>query len=118
MVGCINGYMVITCLFLVFTGYAYLVNSKLKSNDLIKKQFHPIAIFPTLLWPLFILAWIILFILRALGYSLFIVIFGFSLTFIRKPFLLTWLSKMALKIGNKLLKANMLLIRLFLPQLE
>jgi len=100
----------------VFTGYAYLVNSKLKPDDPIKKQFHPIAIFPTLLWPLFILAWISLFILRVLAYGLFIIIFGLSLTFIRKPFLLTWLRKIALKIGNKLLKANMLLVRLFLHQ--
>ncbi|HET6824016.1 MAG TPA: hypothetical protein VFH34_15300 [Anaerolineales bacterium] len=42
------------------------------------------------------------------------IIFTFALIFVRKPFILEWLKKLAVTIGDKLLEANTLLIRLFL----
>ncbi len=41
-------------------------------------------------------------------------LFTFALIFIRKPFFLEWLKKNAVKVGDLLLEANTLLIRLFL----
>jgi len=107
---------VLSLIFFGFAGYTYRVNSKRTADDSTKKDYHPAAIFLTPLWPVFLFASISLFILRAMAYSIFLVLFTIGLVVFRKPFILTWLSKIALKIGDKLLQANTLLVRLFLPQ--
>jgi len=100
-------------------GYAYRVNAKRSTDDPKKKIFHPAAIFlAPFTFPVFILAWITLFVIRALFYGIFLVIFTVGLVVIRKPFLLIWLDKVATKVGNILLEANMLLVRLFLPHVN
>lgn len=98
------------------TGYAYRVNSRLEAGDPQKKVYHPLAIVLLPFWPVLALASLSLFVLRAAAYGIFLLVFTFALVVIRKPFLLSWLEKTARNVGNKLLKANMLIVRLFLPQ--
>ncbi len=99
-------------------GYAYRVNVKRATEDPKKRIFHPAAIFlaPVTL-PLFFLAWVSLFAIKALLYGVFLLLFTVGLVVIRKPFLFIWLDKIATKVGTKLLEANTLLIKLFLPPL-
>jgi len=115
---CIKVYIVISLIFLGFTGYAYRVNSKRKPDDPLKKDFHFAATFLTPIWPFAVVAWILIFILRAALYCIALFLFAVGLVVIRKPFILIWLNKIATKIGNKLLEANTLLIRVFFPQLK
>ena len=100
-------------------GYAYRVNAKLPEGNPKKKNYHPAAIYlAPITWPLFALGWLSLFTIKALLYGIFLVIFTVGLIAIRKPFLFIWLNKIATKVGNRLLEANTLLIRLFFPQLN
>jgi hypothetical protein len=95
--------------------YAYLINSRRSANDPDKKEFYLAAVFltPITVVP-FLVGYIVLFIVRALFYGIFLVVFIFALIVIRNAFLLEWLHKKAASIGNKLLAANTLLIKLFL----
>jgi len=105
-------------IFLIFAGYVYRVNAKRAPDDPLKKDFHYAAVFLTPIWPFAIVAWILLFILRAALYCTALFLFAIGLVVVRKPFILIWLNKIATKTGNKLLQANMLLIRVFFPQLK
>ena len=109
-------YIPISLVLFAFMGYAYRVNARRAADDPQKRDYHPLAtlLFPT--WPIWILVLFSLFILRALAYGVFLVLFTVALVVIRKPFLFVWLEKAATVIGNKLMRANMLIIRLFLPQ--
>jgi hypothetical protein len=108
-----------TLLFILFAwvcaAYAYLVNSRRAGDDPDKKEFYLAAVFltPITIIP-FLVGYILIFIVRALFYSIFLVVFIFALIVIRNAFLLEWLHKKATSIGNKLLAANTLLIKLFL----
>ena len=55
---------------------------------------------------------IILYIIRALLFGAFLVLFALALVFIRKPILLIWLEKIARRVGYVLLEMNTLLIKL------
>lgn len=102
----------ISLLVLGCTSYAYLINARRPNDDPQKRDFHPAAIFlAPFTWPLFLLAFISIFILRALLYGIFLILFAIALVAIRQSFLLIWLHKMALYIGNKLLEANTFLIK-------
>jgi hypothetical protein len=68
--------------------------------------------------PVFILAWLSLFTIRALLYGVFLLIFTVGLVVVRKPFIFIWLDRLATKVGTLLLEANTVLIRIFLPQLN
>ncbi|HJR80920.1 MAG TPA: hypothetical protein VJ821_12665 [Anaerolineales bacterium] len=95
--------------------YAYYVNSKRPDHDPKKKDYHPVAILlAPVTFPFLIIVSVSLFILRVITYGVFMVLFIFALIFIRKPFILEWLKKKAMTIGNLLLEANTVLIRLFL----
>ena len=95
--------------------YAYLVNSRRAGDDPEKKDFYLAAVFLTpITFIPFLVGYILIFIVRALFYSIFLVVFIFALIVIRNAFLLEWLHKKATSIGNKLLAANTLLIKLFL----
>jgi len=113
---CFKGYILISLVILSCTGYVYRVNSKRTADDPKKRDYHPAAIPMSLAWPLYLLGWFILFILRALAYGVFLILFTFALVVIRKPFLFIWLDKMATKIGTIFLKANTFLIRTFFPR--
>ena len=113
---CIKGYFLISVILWGCTGLVYRVNSKLKPDDPSRKDMHPAAIFLTPLWPVYIVFGAIIFILRATLYVFGLILFTIGLVFIRKPFILIWLSKIASKLGNKLMKINMFLFRMVFPQ--
>jgi hypothetical protein len=95
--------------------YAYFVNSRRAADDPKKKKYHPLAIVPaTILSPLILILSVSFFLLRVLAYGVFMVIFIFVLIFIRKPFILAALQKLASAVGDRLLEVNTLLIRFFL----
>lgn len=115
-INCILG---LALFFIACTGYAYLVNAGRPDDDPKKKDFHPAAIIlAPITLPLFTLGWISLFAIRVLFYGLFLIVSLVGLVVFRKPFLFIWLDKIGTKVGNKLLEANMLLIRLFFPQFK
>jgi hypothetical protein len=116
MIGnCCFSYFLLFLVIWGFAGYAYLVNSKRPDDDPDKKDFQFEAIFlAPITWPLFLVFYVLLFIIKALLYGVFLVLFTIALLVIRKPFFLVWLKKIALKVGNKLLVANTELIDLFL----
>ena len=94
-------------------GYAYRINARRTDDDPKKRDFHPGAIFlAPFTWPFFLLAFIFIFVLRALVYGLFLILFTIALVAIRKSFLFIWLDSIATYIGNKLLEANTRLIRI------
>lgn len=110
-----KGIFVLMLFAMACSGHAYLVNSRRPADDPKKKDFHPGAILlaPITFLP-FLFAFIILFILKALFYGIFIIFFTVALLIIRKPFIFILLDKMATYVGSKLLEANTLLIKLFL----
>lgn len=96
-------------------GYAYLVNARYPADDPRKRDYYPAAI----LWapftlPIFIVLSISIFIMKALLYSLLLILFTLALIFVRELFIFKWLQRAAVYIGNKLLDANTILIKLFL----
>ena len=94
-------------------GYAYLVNMRRAQDDPLKRDFHlGTVILAPFTWPLFLFSFITLFIIRVIVYTVLLVLFTAAFIAIRKPFLFIWLDKIATKIGNKLLEANTLLIRI------
>lgn len=110
---CIGFLLFELCLF-AFARYAYRVNAHRSANDPKKRDFHPGAIFlAPFTWPLFLAAYITIFIIKAILYGVFLILFTIALLVIRKPFPLKWLDKIATVIGNKLLEANTFLIRVF-----
>jgi len=115
-VNCFKGYILLSLIILLCTGYVYRVNSKRAADDPQKRDYHPAAIPMSLAWPVFALARILLFSLKALIYGVFLILFAAALVVIRKPFLFIWLNKAVTKIGTLFLKANTFLIRAFFPQ--
>jgi len=93
--------------------YAYIVNARRDANDPKKREYSPRAmLIAPFSAPFLLMLAVFLFILRALLFFAFIVVFTIALIVIRKPFFLEWLRKIALKIGEPLLRANTYLIRL------
>jgi len=94
-------------------GYAYRSNARRPDDDPKKRDFYPAAIFlAPFTWPVFLFTFICIFVLRALVYGLFLILFTIALIAIRKPFLFILLDRIATHIGNKLLEANRFLIRI------
>lgn len=122
---CLFDYILLSLLFWAFAGHAYRVNQRLPESDPKKREFHQTAVHLTLItWPFIIFAGVIyysllavglivLFIIKALLYGVFLILFTIALIFIRKPFFLIWLEKVARMVGGMLLKANTALIKLF-----
>lgn len=107
-----NGFFLLMVFMFICAGYAYLVNARLARDDPKKRDFHFGAIFlAPITWIFFLLASIMIFILRVVFYVLFLTLFTIAVLVIRKPFLFVWLDKIATKIGNKLLGANTFLIK-------
>jgi cbb3-type cytochrome oxidase subunit 3 len=113
---CFIGYIPITLVFLLCTGYVYRVNSKRAADDPEKKDYAAAAIPMVLAWPIYLLVAVFLFVLKALLYGVFLVLFTVALIAIRKPFLFVWLEKIATKIGTIFLKVNTFLLRTLFPQ--
>jgi len=110
-----NGILGLMLFAWVCAAYAYFVNSRRLASDPQKRDFYLAAVFlaPVTFIPL-LLGIILLFIVRALFYCIFLIVSIFALIVIRNAFLLNWLRKTAIYVGDKLLEANTLLIRIFL----
>ena len=107
-------YIILLMLILyVCAGHAYRVNSKRATDDPKKRDIPLGAVLLTpVTWPLLLIGAISLFILRAVAYGVFLILFTIALVLIRKPFLLKWLNDKVVLIGDKLLTANTLLIKM------
>ena len=116
IVNCVKGYILISLILWGCTGYVYRVNSKRTPVDPLKKDFQPAAVFLTPIWPFLAVLCFFIFILRAVFYTILLILFTIGLVVVRKPFIIIWLTKLATKVGNKLLEVNTLLIRLSFPQ--
>lgn len=97
---------------------AYSVDSKRSVDDPKKKNYHPLAIlFAPITFPIFFVLGISLFMLRVCVYGVFTILFVLALVFIRKSFVLEAIQKVAIRIGDRLMEANTILLRFFLnPQ--
>jgi hypothetical protein len=92
--------------------YAYHANEKRAPDDPEKKIFSPYSIWLVpFTVPLLIVVNLIFLILTSLAFGFFLVLFPFALLLLRKPFLIQWILKHALNIGNKVLKVNTELLR-------
>lgn len=110
------GMLIVSLLLGVCVVYAYSVNSQRTEDDVEKKHYELGAIiFSFLTWPLFLIAFISLFLIRALSYGFFLILFTIFLIIMpRETSEPTWLEKTAAKLGETLLEANTMLIKLFL----
>lgn len=108
-------YILFSLIFFLCAGYVYRVDSRRDADDPDKKDYSFSAVTLTFIWPILLLAMIVYFILRALAYGSFLILFTVFLIFVRKPRLIIWLLKVATKIGTLFLKVNTYLIRIFFP---
>ena len=92
--------------------YAYQVNTSKAFDDPKKREFSPYApwLAPITL-PLLFLINGIFFVLASLVFGVFLVIFPFTLLVFRLGFLINWIRKQALRIGNWVLKINTWLLK-------
>jgi len=110
---CCPGFILLSLIFWAFVGRAYRVNAKRPDDDPKKRDFNPGAIFlAPVTWPIFLFGSISIFIIKALVYGVFLILFTIALLAFRKPFLFVWLDRIATYIGNKLLEANTFLIKI------
>lgn len=110
------GMFIITLLLGICAVHAYSVNSQRSEDDPQKKSYQLGALIFTLLtWPIFLIAILSLFLIRAVSYGFFLILFTIFLIIIpRESPEPTWLEKTAASIGETLLEVNALLIRLLL----
>lgn len=105
--------LIVFLLVLVSGPYTYIVNLHREADDPLKREYHlaAIVLIPLTIF-LLIPFGILYFILRAIFFAGFLIIFTLLLLGIRKPFLLVWWDKIATKVGDLLLRANTRLFRL------
>jgi len=111
-----TGMLIVSLLVTGCVWYAHSVNLQRSDDDPKKTNYHVGALlFAPITWPFFLITFVSLFLIRALFYGVFLILFTISLIMIPRispeP---TRLEIMASNIGEKLLKANTQLIRLFL----
>ena len=97
-------------------GYAYHVNVRRPDDDPKKGNFpFGAVLLAPFTWPFLLIAFISLFLMRALLYGFFLIFFTISLIIIpRESSEPSSLEKMVASVGETLLEANMLLVKLFL----
>ena len=94
---------------------AYYADSRRSEDDPKKKNYHPLAIvFAPITFPIFLVLFIFLSLLRVLVYGAFTILFILMLILVRKPFILEPMQKIAIRIGDRLMEANTILVRFFL----
>ena len=97
----------------MMAGYTYIVNKNRSTDDPRKAVYHPYAILlAPFTFPFFAMAALVVFFSRALLFALFLILFTLLLVVIRKPFIFKLWDKFATWIGDPLLKANTVLIRM------
>jgi hypothetical protein len=93
--------------------YGYMVNAHRPADDPEKKDYELGAILiAPFTFPFLIAFGLLVFILRAILFALYLVAMTAALVLFRKPFIIAWLQKIAIKIGDPLLKINTQLFRL------
>jgi len=110
------GMLIVSLLVAACALHAYSVNSQRADDDPEKKNYKLGAIiFTFFTWPLFLIAFVSLLLIRALFYGFFLILFIILLILIPgKSSEPIWLEKKAAGIGEALLELNTQLIRLFL----
>ena len=107
------GILLLMLFFFICAASAYIINARRPADDPNKHDYSLGAVFlAPVTWPLFIGGSIFLFMIKALVYGVFLILFTIALVIFRKPFLLVWLNKTVLWIGDRLLEANTFLIRI------
>src|SRR6185503_2638765 len=111
-----KGFLWITLIICLCVIFAYFVDSQREEDDPQKRNYPLGAILlAPFTWPFFLIAFVSLFLLRAFFYGFFLILFTISLIFIpMRSYEPSWLEKIAARIGEALLEANSLLIKLFL----
>ena len=106
-----SGLIVLAVCLIACAVYAYYVNAQRPADDPQKRNYRKgsIILVP-FTWPPLLLASLMLFILWVFVYTTGLILFTVAFLVIRKPFWLVWLEKIAVKVGNKLLQANTLLL--------
>jgi hypothetical protein len=103
---------VISLILIACTAYAYFFNAHRSADDPKKKDYEFGAIFiAPIIFPFLFTFAIAVFIFRALLFAAYLIALTIAMV-VRKPFILAWLQKLALKIGEPLLKMNTELFRL------
>ena len=99
---------------------AYAVNAARSQDDPEKKEFRPGALlFVFFTWPILVPAALSLFLIRALLYGVFIIVFSvFLILMPRVSSEPAWLERKIVRIGNALLEANTFLIKLLFKPWE
>src|SRR5215203_4248356 len=88
-----NGLLLLMLFLFICAGYAYRINAHRSDDDPAKRTFHFSAIWlAPITWPMFLFAFLILFVIRIFMYMLVLVLFTIGLMAIRKPFLFVWLD--------------------------
>lgn len=110
-----NGTFLVALILMACAGYAYRIDARRPDDDPKKRNYPPLAIvFAPITFPFFAVLSLLILIMRVLMYGVFLLLFPIALVAIRQPFLLLWLRKAAIFVGNKLLDANTILARLLL----
>ena len=105
--------LIILLLILACMVYTYFVNLQRKEDDPKKRAYHPSAILlAPITVPFFFTLAIFMFILRAVLFMGFLIVFTILLIALRKPFIFKLWEKFATKVGDPLLKVNTRLIKL------
>jgi hypothetical protein len=95
------------------TGYTYRVNSRRKADDPKKQDYAPLAVLiAPITTPILLAGALSFFILRALLFTVFLIIFAILLLVVRKPFIFKLWDKFATWVGDPLLKVNTYLVRM------
>lgn len=114
---CCLGNIVISLILWAFAGHAYRVNAQREADDPERKDFHPLSVYLVpFTWPFIVILYVLIFVIRALLYGLFLIIFTILLVLFRDPVKVTWFERFATRIGNKLLQANSFLADALFPR--
>lgn len=112
-----RGILWIILIVIVCTAYAYAVNARLPEGDPKKRNYEVGAIFlAPITFPLLITFALCVFVLRAILFAIYLGALTVFMVLVRKPFLFAWLHKIAMRIGEPLLKINTALLRLAFAQ--
>lgn len=97
----------------ICAGYTYIINLRRAPDDPLKRKYYLSGIvFAPITFIFFISLGVLVFLLRALVFTFFLILVTVLLATRRKPLLLVWWDRFALKIGEPLLKINARLIRM------
>src|SRR5688572_23486477 len=110
------GALLVSLVVSVFTMHAYSINSQRTADDPEKRNYRPRAlVFVFFTWPILLPVLLSLFLLRVLFYGIFVIIFMIILLLIpREASEPTLLERKLARIGEALLDANAVLIKLML----